>query len=110
MTKLEKEYRSNIGKLFIHRDRQWTGANKGWALVSDLVMIDKVEKQGGWYHYRMEIIKRNLDNIPDIQDGRTKRITSCRDFHRHCDTPLSLLGDTKNKEVAQSGEPDTMYP
>jgi len=100
MTKLEKEYRSNIGKLFIHKDRQWTGAVKGWVLVDDLVMIDKVEKQGGWFHYHMEIVKRNLNNVPDIKDSRTRRVTSCRDFHRHCQSPLSLLGDTEKKEVA----------
>jgi len=100
MTKLEQEYRSNIGKLFVHRDRQWTGATKGWVLVGDLVMIEKVEKQGEWYYYHMEIIKRNLDNVPDIKDSRNKRIVSCREFHRHSESPLSLLGDTENKEVA----------
>jgi hypothetical protein len=100
MTKLEQQYRNNIGKLFVHKDRQWNRKHARWELVSDLVMIDSVEKQGGWFHYHMEIVKRNLDNIPDIQDGRTRRITSCREFHRHCHSPLSLLGDTEKKEVA----------
>lgn len=100
MTKLEKEYRSNIGKLFIHKDRQWNRKHVRWELVSDLVLIEKVEKQGGWFHYHMEIVKHNLENIPDMLDARWKRVTSCRDFHRHCQSPLSLLGDTEKKEVA----------
>jgi hypothetical protein len=102
MTKLEQEYRSNVGKLFVYRDMQWTGgrSGKGWVLVGDLVMIEKVEKHGGWYHYHMEIIKRNLDNVPDIKDSRNKRTVSCREFHRHSEPPLSLLGDTEKKEVA----------
>jgi hypothetical protein len=100
MTKLEQNYKSNIGKLFIHRDRVWCGAKRGWQYSHDLVMIESVEKQGGWFHYHMEIIKRNLTNIPDALDSRTKRVTSCRDFHRNSESPLSLLGDTENKEVA----------
>lgn len=100
MTKLEQEYRNNIGKLFVHVGRQWNRTKVRWELVSDLVMIDSVEKQGGWFHYHMEVIKNNIDNIPDIQDSRTRRITSCREFHRHSESPLSLLGDTEKKEVA----------
>jgi hypothetical protein len=100
MTKLEQQYRSNIGKLFIHRDKSWNRVKTRWEDVSDLVMIDKIEKQGGWFHYHMEIIKHNLDNIPDMQDSRTRRIVSCREFHRHCHSSLSLLGDTEKKEVA----------
>jgi hypothetical protein len=100
MTKLEQEYRSNIGKLFIHKEKQWRGTKQGWTPVRDLVMIDKVEKQNGWFHYHMEVIKNNIDNIPDIQDSRNRRIVSCRDFHRNCENPLSLLSDTPKKEVA----------
>jgi hypothetical protein len=100
MTKLEQQYKSNIGKLYLHKGRQWHHKNLQWVYVKDLVMIDKVEKQGGWFHYHMEVIKNNIDNIPDIQDSRTRRITSCREFHRHSESPLSLLGDTEKKEVA----------
>ncbi len=99
MTKLEQKYRKNIGKLFVHPHREWGGAKTGWVWIKNLVMINDVERHGGWFHYSMDVVKNNLDNVDGVND-RNRILVSCKEFHRKAVDPLSLLGDTENKEVA----------
>jgi hypothetical protein len=100
MTKLEQQYRNNIGKLFVLKEKYWNRVKARWEDVDDLVLVRNIEKQGGWFHYHSDIIKHNIHSIPEVHNTSAIRVISCREFHRKCRSPLSLLGDTEKKEVA----------
>lgn len=97
MTRLELSYRNNIGKLFVFRNKEWDYNKRKWADVNALVMIKDVTKNGGWFHYVSDVIKRDIQ----IKNEGKEYITSCKEFHRKAlPAAVSQLGDTFNKEVA----------
>jgi hypothetical protein len=97
MTKLEQSYRDNIGKLYVYKTKEWDYNKRKWADINALVMIKEVTKNGGWFHYVSEIIKRDIQ----IKNEGKEYTIPCKEFHRKALlAALSQLGDTFNKEVA----------
>ena len=97
MSKLEQEYRRNIGKLFMFNAREWDYNKRKWVLIKALVMVVDVTKNGGWFHYVSDVLKRDIE----IKNEGKQYTTGCKEFHRKAlPATLSLLGDTSKKEVA----------
>lgn len=97
MTRLEQEYRNNIGKLYMYKAREWDYNKRKWINLNVLVMIKDVTKHGGWFHYVSEILKRDME----IKNEGKEYTTPCKEFHRKALlAALSLAGDTEKKEVA----------
>lgn len=97
MTKLEGEYRNNIGKLYFLKHREWDYNKQIWVIIDALVMVKDVTKNGGWFHYVSEVLKRDIQ----IKNECKEYITPCKEFHRKAlPAALSLAGDTQKKEVA----------
>jgi hypothetical protein len=97
MTKLKQSYRDNIGKLYVIKHKEWDYNKRKWTDIKALVIIKEVTKNGGWFHYVSDIIKRDIQ----IKNEGNEYITPCKEFHRKAlPAVLSLLGDTFNKEVA----------
>lgn len=97
MTKVEQEYRNNIGKLFFYKGREWD-YNKGkWVVVNALVMVVDVTKNGGWFHYVSDILNRDMQ----IKNEAKQYTIGCKEFHRKAmPAAVSLAGDTWKKEIA----------
>lgn len=97
MTRLEQSYRNNIGKLFVFRNKEWDYNKRKWVDVNALIMIKDVTKNGGWFHYVSDVIKRDIE----IANEGKEHITSCKEFHRKAlpAAAVSQLGDTFNKGV-----------
>lgn len=98
MTRLEQSYRNNIGKLFLYKGKEWDYNKRKWVDVNALIMIKDVTKNGGWFHYVSDVIKRDIE----IANEGKEHITSCKEFHRKAlpAAAVSQLGDTFNKGVA----------
>jgi hypothetical protein len=89
VTPTEKEYRQHLGKL-VYQLPRYSHFRRPDEQIEQLLFIDSMERLGGWWHYRLTPLGKQLS-----KGGLHTQCQLCKELH------FSLTGQEYNQSHAR---------